>query len=120
MGWTGSGSDSTGGAGGLMLDPLTRLTDSAVTLDPEVSPRKPDYWGLTEIRDHLTELGKVNQETGEALSMPRVAALTLRRDFPKPVMNAARGRMWRPSEVHRWAEKWEQLPGKPPNRRENA
>lgn len=94
---------------------LSRLVDTAVTLDFEVSPRRLDLVGVSDLPEVFASVGKVNQRgdrKGMPLSIPRLSNLS-RTDptFPKPWVQKSLRRFWRRADVIAWAKAWDQKDG---------
>lgn len=93
-------------------EPFSQLTDAAVTLDAEVSPRKLDLVGVSDLPGVFASVGKVNKETGDPLSIPRLANLTKNDpSFPRPYIQKSLRRFWKRADVIEWARAWDQKEG---------
>ena len=92
--------------------PSTEFTQSAPTIQCEVSPRKLDLVRLNEISGVLASIGKVNPD-GEPLSDPRIVELTYMKSFPKPAVDKPGGRLWYRTDVLKWGQEWDQRSGWP-------
>src|SRR6266567_91898 len=99
----------------MSLHAVSQSIDTAVTLEPEVSPRKLDLVGVTDLPEVFASVGKVNRETGEPLSVPRLSNLSKNDPkFPKPWIEKPLRRYWRRAAVLDYARGWDQKDGPRP------